>query len=390
MLVLSLLVGVGLVALVTTAKPGQNYLIPTSSKPDYRVVCCWPTNDGAVLVSAGSSHITWVTVDSLNSFVGAVSLNVDLDLPVVISPSMVTLAPRGELQSAQLTILAPAQTPSGIYVGTVAATSGSTIRTAAIEVSVGPQEPDFRITVNPASLAVSPSTTGTSRVSVESLNGFEGMVSLSTTGTPAGFALSLEGFNVTLTAGGTDEAVLAVYMLTDTVSTDFDIVVTGTGGSKSHQVVVSVDATVSSIPDFRMIAVPLLLDVTAGSFISSSIQLTSINGFAGDISLNARVYPSIPNGPQASLSATTVSLTSGGSATSTLTISTTSNTPPQSYNFTVTGISGSVTHEVWGSVMVSSSTEAPSFTMTAGPNSDTMPQGQPEIAAVAVTRVKSL
>jgi hypothetical protein len=108
----------------------------------------------------------------------------------------------------------------------------------------------------------------------------------------------------------------------------------------------------SQLADFVVGASPIALTTTVGSSTSSSITLSSISGFSGSAALSSQISPSA-TGLSATLNPTTVSLTSGSTGTSTLTISTTSSTPRGTYIVTVTATSGSTTHQVTLSLTVS-------------------------------------
>jgi len=118
----------------------------------------------------------------------------------------------------------------------------------------------------------------------------------------------------------------------------------------------------SSTPDFTVS--PSATSVTAdqGSSATSTVTLTSVNGFSGSVSLAASVSPS---GPQPTLSPTSISLSAGGSASSTLTISTASSgyysTPVAlgNYAVNVTASSGSLAHSTSVTLTVSSVSSSP-------------------------------
>src|SRR5437879_465912 len=107
-------------------------------------------------------------------------------------------------------------------------------------------------------------------------------------------------------------------------------------------------------PDFGISATPASLSIHIGSSGTSTITLTSLNGFPGTIGLSTSnacsglclVYPT------ASLNPTSVTLTSGGTGVSTLTVATSVLTTPGTYTITITATSGSITHTVTVTVQV--------------------------------------
>jgi plastocyanin len=107
-------------------------------------------------------------------------------------------------------------------------------------------------------------------------------------------------------------------------------------------------------PDFSISANPTTLNIPAGSSAPSQISVVS-NGFAGTVALSSSVTPSTST-ITTPLNPPSVTLTSGGTGTSTLTVTTTSFTPLGTYTVTVTGTSGSLSHSTSVTVMVTSGT----------------------------------
>src|SRR5438876_953736 len=107
-------------------------------------------------------------------------------------------------------------------------------------------------------------------------------------------------------------------------------------------------------PDFGISATPASLSLQIGSSGTSTIALTSLNGFAGTIGLSTSIACSglCLIYPTASLNPTSVTLTSGGTGVSTLTVATSVLTTPGTYTITITATSGSITHTVTVKVQV--------------------------------------
>jgi hypothetical protein len=92
-------------------------------------------------------------------------------------------------------------------------------------------------------------------------------------------------------------------------------------------------------PDFSLSASPGTQTVTAGGSGAYTVTLTALNGFTGSAALS--VTSPLPAGVSASFSPTSVS----ASAPSTLTVSTSGTTPAGNYTLTITGVSGSLSHQ---------------------------------------------
>jgi len=120
-------------------------------------------------------------------------------------------------------------------------------------------------------------------------------------------------------------------------------------------------------PDFFLTANPRFLALTAGSSGTSSITVGSANGFSGTATLST----TSPNGLTSSLNPTTVNLSLGGSASSTLAIASTSSTPSGSYTVTITATSGTLARSTVVTVIVTS----PDFTISVSPFTQTVPPG---------------
>ena len=103
-------------------------------------------------------------------------------------------------------------------------------------------------------------------------------------------------------------------------------------------------------PDFTISASPTTLTFAKSSQGTSTISLTSVNGFTGTVSLSVTVAPS-RHAPSASLSPPSVSL-SGGTGSSTLTVSASKHTAVGTYTVTITGTSGTISHTVTVTVTI--------------------------------------
>ncbi|MDE1764303.1 MAG: hypothetical protein KGH88_08680 [Thaumarchaeota archaeon] len=130
--------------------------------------------------------------------------------------------------------------------------------------------------------------------------------------------------------------------------------VTGLGSIQSNNLIPYL--TPVPTPDFIISANPSSLSVASGSSTSSTITITSVNGFASAVSL------SVSSTTGASLALSSLKLMSGGSNSTTLTV-----TPTSSGTYAVTGTSGSLSHSTSVSVTVETAPSAPqSLQGTAG------------------------
>ena len=223
---------------------------------------------------------------------------------------------------------------------TVSDTSGATT-TASNTITVR-ATPDFSMASNPNSLTVIPGSSASSTITLTSFNGFSGTIILTESVAPSGPTATSNPSSVNLAPDGSATSQLAVATSTLTQPGSYTVTIVGTSNSLSHSVIVVLTVTATSQPDFSLSASPSSLTLYTGHASTSSITLTSLNGFSGTVTLSASVTPS---GPTLSLNPTSISLTSGGSGTGTLGI-TVGSIPTGRYTITVTGTSGQLSHSV--------------------------------------------
>ena len=108
--------------------------------------------------------------------------------------------------------------------------------------------------------------------------------------------------------------------------------------------VISAPLVNAQSPDFNIGASPSSRCISTGSSTTYKITVASIDGFSGQVLLGDDVQPSVNNGPSLSPIPSSVTLSSGQSATFDLNAVTTSSTPAQVYTITVAGIAGSTFH----------------------------------------------
>ena len=113
-------------------------------------------------------------------------------------------------------------------------------------------------------------------------------------------------------------------------------------------------------PDFSITFSPSSLSIQQGSSGSSTLTVTSQNGFSGTVSVSASVSPP---GPSPTFSPTSLTLSSSGTTTSTLTVSAAgglySSVANGNYLVNVTATSGSLSHSTTVQVTVGSSSSSP-------------------------------
>lgn len=201
----------------------------------------------------------------------------------------------------------------------------------------------FVLTVSPTSLSIPPGANGTTTVSLMSVQGFAGTVVLTGLANNSAVTVSFTPMTVALAAGGTGKSVASIQAAKNAIMGTYSIVITGTStnGRRISSSSALLSFTVDSQADFAINANPAVMMVTAGFSNSTSITLQSVSGFSGSVFL----YATTPFGFIGVMGGQTPVAISPGVAMSTnLQVSTTSLTALGSYNITISGVSGSVSH----------------------------------------------
>jgi hypothetical protein len=207
--------------------------------PDYSL----SASPSSLSIIQGTNANSTITVSSTDNFMGAITLSASSS---PAGPSMtfqsnpVAVPPSGS-GTSKLTISVPPTTPVGSYTVTINGMNGTTTRSATVSVAVtAPPVPDFDISTNPTTLTVSPGSSATASVTLNSLNGLSGTVSLSASVSPLGPQVSISPTMVTLTSGGSATATLTVVTSgsgvysSPTATGSYTITITATDSSLSH------------------------------------------------------------------------------------------------------------------------------------------------------------
>jgi len=231
-------------------------------------------------------------------------------------------------------------------VGTVA---GGTMLSS--YVNGGKAGPSFLLTISPSTMSLQQGGSLSSTVNVISVRGFSGTVSLSIFLTGSTLTASLSPTSVTVPANGTARSNLTVTTTATNSIGNYNIVVIGIASSHGKTTYASSDLSVQVVSnqDFTIASSPSSITNIFGSSNITTITVTSLNGYTGTVSLTftAPFGHITVTGSQNPLT-----LSSGGTAASTLNITTSLSTTLGNYNITVTGTSGSRTHSTTINVAV--------------------------------------
>ena len=327
----------------------------TSSINDFAV----SANPTTILVNAGTTQTSTITVASTGSFSQSVALSVSENpssgLSCSVNPTSVT-PPAGASATSTLSCSGS----GGVYVVTVSGTSsGFSAKTVDVTFTVQ----DFSLTVNPTSVQVNLPARGNSTVTISALGGFGGVVQLS-----ANYTSTICQLSPASVTGAGGSALSCKF----TLSGSYHVMVTGTSGSLSHNAIVTI-----RVGDFDIVSLSSSFIVEEGSSHSFLVNLASVDGFQGSISLSSVVLKPVGFSgtgiPVATLSTSTVTLTASGSGSSqniTVTVTVGRDVVPQSFGIEVNATSGSgATILVRTSVPVSLQVPNPGVVVTSSPTS---------------------
>jgi PKD repeat protein len=245
----------------------------------------------------------------------------------------------------------------GLTVSDKFGATGSTFRTFIVG-------PDFGVSSSPSSLTIRSGSSGKSTIKLSSINQFSGTVSLSTSVSPSGVTASLNTTSISLTSGGIGSSILTIS--SSTIGS-YTVNVTGTSGALSHTITLTV---IVVNPDFSLSSSPSSLTLQSTISGTSTITLASLSNFNGTVSLSRSVSSSAL---VASLSPSSLTLAAGASATSTLTVS---SSTFATYNVTITGTNGTLTHSTVVTVTVVPSSVVVASDSAVGPSSLATAGGQ--------------
>ena len=310
---------------------------------------------GSLTVGQGLSGSTYVSINQLYGFSGAVNLSVSG------LPSGVTASFSGNpttSYSDQITFNVGSTVPVGQYPLTITGTSGSVTQTTALTLIVG--APSF--TLSAYAITVGQGQTSSTPVYVNTVNGFNSAVNLSVSGLPSGVTASFASNpttsyfdQVTFTVGST--VPVGQYPLT----------ITGTSGSVTQTTTLTL--TIGA-PSFTVSAASSPT-IGQGSTGTGYVYVQAQNGFSGSVNLS---ISGLPSGVTATFSPNPTTYSSSILFTVANTAAVGSST------LTITGTSGSQTQTTTMTLMVA----APSFTLY-GPYSVNLNQGAAATSSATVS-----
>jgi len=356
-----------------------SYIQVNVGGPDFSITA----TPSSIQYESGKTVNATITLRSLNGFSSSLSLAAsDYGNPLgfALSSSNAILNPGGSFNST-LTISMPSSISPSYFYPSVDASNGTVTHTAYVQISpiyVPPPPPsstgpDFTVSAAPTLFTLPDGGSANSVVTVASLRGFSGPVSLAAFVNYAPITASLSNVSINLLAGGAVNSTISLNVLANAPAGYYDVDVEASNATVTRHAFVTVIVTA---PDFQVIPNVDTLTLQPGGSATPTMVLISRYNFLGTLQLNATVsgpYGSCPgpNCPFLTLSPTSVTLPANGTRISGLTITTSSTTSIGSYSIYVTATNGTLLR----STSLNLNVIGPDFQVSAATSSIILPAG---------------
>jgi len=344
-------------------------ILNVTSAPDFTM----ELDPDSLEIQAGSSGNLDVNLTSLDEFASTCTLtitNLPTDATADFDPD--TLTPTG---TSNLQINTAVTTPAGVYTALVIATemAKGIVDTAELILNVTPS-PDLTIALDPDSLEIQAGSSGNTDVNLTSLYGFASTCTLTITNLPTDATADFDPD--TLTPSGTSN--LQINTAVTTPVGVYTALVIATEMAKGIVDTAELILNVTPPPDFSIEAEPETLDVWPGGSVYGDVILTSLYGFASPLDLSATGLPTDASAgfdpdPATPTDTSVITITAGG------------NTPPGTYDITITADEvppkGAISHSTQVVLLV----HEPDFTIEAEPETLQVIQGGQDSCEIILT-----
>jgi subtilase family serine protease len=322
------------------------------------------TASSALSINTGKFASTTITPTAVNSFTGTITYTAS-GLPTGVTAAFSpTSAAVGTPTTLTLTIAATAK--AGTYTVNVTGTSGPTVITTPITLTV--VAPTFTLASGASSLTLIAGKTVSTTITPTPVSGFTGTIAYSATNLPAGVTAT---FSPASTAQGTPTTLTLTAAPTAKAATA-TISIMGTSGVLAVSTPINLSVVV---PGFTLTAGTSTINIASKpSSGTSSIISAGTNGFSGTIAYTATGLPS-------GVTATFSPASAGVGTSTTLTLTAASTAAAGTHTITITGTSGNVT----ATTMVTLTIATPSFTLAFSPNSLSIKRGATANTTLTVT-----
>jgi subtilase family serine protease len=295
----------------------------------------------SLTITQGGSGSSTITVHDVNGFSGSVTLAAS-GLPSGVTATFGTNPTTG---TSVMTLTASATATTGTSTVTITGTSGTLTATTTLALTVNSSAtPNFSVSASPTSVTVTQGSSGTSTITVTSTGGFNSATTLSASGLPSGVTATFSTNPVTPPANGSATSTLTLTASASATVGTATVTITGTSGSTSHSATIALTVNASTgTANFTLTLVPSSFTVDESGSKSTTLTVTSVNGFHSAVTLSVNEFPS---GVSATASANPVTPPANGSVNVTITWSATRRAPTGTSTIELIGTSGSLTNQI--------------------------------------------
>jgi hypothetical protein len=314
----------------------------------------------------GNSYISFLSAPSVPGLIGT-SFN----------PQTITVNGTAQTGQSILTITTTSLTPAGNYTLVItgtATTYTALVHTWAITVRVS----GFSLTPSPQTKSVIAGKSTTVTIGVQSLGTFSSPVAMRVLNIPIGMNATLNPATVTPPQGGPASSILTITTESTLSPAKYFLLVEGSSGSVNNSQYVAI-----IIGDFSISAAPSTRTASQNSIATFTVNGTSIDDYSDTMTL---AVAGVPTGVTSSFTPSSVSIPSGGAASSNLSLAVSATAPIGSYVLSITGTSGSQSRMT----NVTLNVVAPQdFSLAISPNAATVRNGSSATFTITVGSISS-
>ena len=272
--------------------------------------------------------------------------------------------------TSTLSIQTTETTPQGTYTLIITASGGGKTHSESVDLVVKAM-PDFSIEVSPPSITIRQGESPEYVIAVLPVEGFGGEVSLSVSGLPSEATVSLNP------PSGIPpfKSVMKIQTSEDTPAGSYTIIVTGTGGGKTHSA--SAKLVVKVLPSFSITLSDEEKSIIQGESVDLTVSIGSSGGFSDIVRLAMR-------GLREGLTANFNPESGNAPYKSTLTIAASEDTPPGTYELMVVAEGGGVVKTKNFRLNVEKAVKPFDFELTVSPSSIRIKPGQSATLVIIV------
>lgn len=231
--------------------------------------------------------------------------------------------------TVNFTYTAAATAPPGTYSTTITVQGSGVTKTLNVPLEIT-GNPDFTVTVTPDRFNVQQGNAVTLTVTVTSLNGFAGAVTLTPENSTVLLEVTPSPFTLTVPANGSVTQALTVRARSDAPAGSANFLLRAQSGTIQKSVPIFPTITAGAQPDFTVDVAPNPLNVVAGQSAALTFTVRPVNGFTGTVTLTPQASPGL------SFSTLSLQLTPNNPQQLTVTAAPTASTGPRPVTFTAT------------------------------------------------------